>query len=255
MSRRPQVAPARVVRERACARPATLGAPVTLMLAALLAAVALALLGGCAPSGTGTGTRSGASSSAEATPIAQLAAVQVREYKGKKLSSIEDFRENSIKGPQVVDLSTYKLKLTGEVTTETTLSYAEVVALPTFQKAVTLNCVEGWSADILWRGVRLKDVINKAGVGSKANTVIFHCYDGYTTSLPLSFVLDRDILLANQMNGVYLPSERGFPFQVVAESKLGYKWAKWVTEIELSSDSNYRGYWEQRGYDNTADFR
>jgi len=161
MSRRPQVATPRVTLARtACARTAALEAPVVLMLAMLLAAVALAMLGGCSPSGIGTGAGNGdgASSSAEATPIAELAAVQVREYKGKKLSSIEDFRENSIKGPQVVDLSTYKLKITGEVTTETTLSYAEVVALPTFQKAVTLNCVEGWSADILWRGVRLKEI-------------------------------------------------------------------------------------------------
>jgi len=219
-------------------------------------AVALAafvlLLAGCSPSRGGSTTGSGAS--VDATPIADLAAVQVREYKGKKLSSIEDFRENSIKGPQFVDLSTYKLKITGEVETETTLSYADVVALPNAQKVVTLNCVEGWSVDILWRGVRLKDVINKAGVGPNANTVIFHCYDGYTTSLPLSFVLDRNLLLAYQMNGVNLPAERGFPFQVVAESKLGYKWAKWVTEIELSSDDTYKGYWEQRGYDNTANY-
>ncbi len=220
---------------------------------ALLGAALALALSGCSPAGGGSSN--GSAASVDATPIAELAAVQVREYKGKKLSSIEDFRENSIKGPQYVDLSTYKLKITGEVETETTMSYADVVALPNAQKAVTLNCVEGWSVDILWRGVRLTDVINKAGVGPDANTVIFHCYDGYTTSLPLSFVLDRDLLLAYQMNGVNLPAERGFPFQVVAESKLGYKWAKWVTEIELSSDPTYKGYWEQRGYDNTADFR
>lgn len=227
-------------------------------LAVVAAVSAVALIAACSPSGSGSGySSSGApgGSSAEATPIAQLAAVQVREYKGKKLSSIEDFRENSIKGPQVVDLSTYKLRLTGEVVTETALTFADVVMLPSAQKVVTLNCVEGWSVDILWRGVRLKDIINEAGIGPDANTVIFHCYDGYTTSLPLSYVLDRDILLAYQMNDVYLPAERGFPFQVVAESKLGYKWAKWVTGIELSSDPNYRGYWERRGYDNTADFR
>jgi len=68
-------------------------------------------------------------------------------------------------------------------------------------------------------------------------------------------VVDKNLLLAYEMNGVLLPSERGFPFQVVAEDKLGYKWAKWVTEIELSSDDGYRGYWEERGYDNKADVR
>ncbi len=56
------------------------------------------------------------------------------------------------------------------------------------------------------------------------------------------------------MNGVVLPPERGFPFQLVAEDKLGYKWAKWIDRIELSDNADYKGYWEQRGYDNDADF-
>jgi DMSO/TMAO reductase YedYZ molybdopterin-dependent catalytic subunit len=55
------------------------------------------------------------------------------------------------------------------------------------------------------------------------------------------------------MNGAPLLPERGFPLQVVAESKWGYKWVKWVTQIELSPDPNYRGYWEQRGYSNNGE--
>ena len=54
------------------------------------------------------------------------------------------------------------------------------------------------------------------------------------------------------MNGVTIPPERGFPFELVAESKLGYKWIKWITEIELSDDENYRGFWESRGYSDSA---
>jgi DMSO/TMAO reductase YedYZ molybdopterin-dependent catalytic subunit len=50
------------------------------------------------------------------------------------------------------------------------------------------------------------------------------------------------------MNGVTLPVDRGYPFQLVAEDKWGYKWIKWVTRIELSNDRSYRGYWESRGY-------
>lgn len=224
----------------------------SLAFAAVVLSVALAA---CAPSSPGTGETPSPSSSAEATPIAQLAAVQVREYEGKKLSSIEDFRENSIKGPQVVDVDAYRLTINGEVETETVMTYSEVVAFPTYEKNVVLHCVEGWSADILWRGVRLRDLIDEAGVKPSANTVIFHCYDGYSTSLPLDTVVSKNLLLAYQMNGVLLPSERGFPFEVVAEDKFGYKWAKWVTRIELSSDANYQGYWEQRGYDNEADVR
>ena len=50
-----------------------------------------------------------------------------------------------------------------------------------------------------------------------------------------------------------LRPERGFPFQLVAEQKWGYKWIKWITKIELSNDPNYKGYWESRGYNNNGD--
>jgi DMSO/TMAO reductase YedYZ molybdopterin-dependent catalytic subunit len=117
---------------------------------------------------------------------------------------------------------------------------------------VRLRCVEGWSVRILWEGILLKDLFDKAGVAAGANTVIFHGYDGYTTSLPLETVLDKDMIIAFKMNGVVLPNARGFPFQLVAEDKLGYKWCKWITRIELSDDADYRGYWEQRGFSNDA---
>ena len=55
------------------------------------------------------------------------------------------------------------------------------------------------------------------------------------------------------MNNVTIPPEYGFPFQLVAESKWGYKWIKWVTKIEVSNDTNYTGYWESRGYTNGGD--
>ena len=191
--------------------------------------------------------------SAESTMAAQLADVQVTEYRGQRLGSIEDFRENSIKGPQFVDRDSYLLTVTGLVDESLGLTYDETLSRPLFEKVVTLNCVEGWSVDILWEGVKLADLIDEAGVDDRANTVVFRCADGYSTSLPLQFVRERDILLAHKMNGVELPADRGFPFQVVAEDKWGYKWAKWVTSIELGDDPSFQGYWESRGYDNEAD--
>jgi len=223
---------------------------------ALTCAAALtsaALLGGCdlLPSLPGSSPRS--DGSVETTPIADLAAVQITEYQGKDLSSIEDFRENSIKGPQSVDIDTYRLEIRGLVESPTVLTYGEVVALPPVQKLVTLNCVEGWSVDIMWEGVRLTELLDRAGADPSASTIIFRCADGYSTSLPQKFVRDRDLILAYEMNGVILPSERGFPFQLVAEDKLGYKWAKWIEQIEVSDESDFRGYWESRGYDNDAE--
>ena len=132
-------------------------------------------------------------------------------------------------------------------------TYDDVVhGFQKYLKVVTLHCVEGWSVTILWKGFLLKDLLNEAGIDPNATVVIFHAYDGYSTSHPLSFLLDNDILIAYEMNGLALPPERGFPFQLVAESKFGYKWIKWITEIELSNDESFRGYWESRGFSNDA---
>ena len=179
---------------------------------------------------------------------------EIREYEGQDLSSIGDFRENSIKGPQHVNASTYRLTITGLVNKTVEHTYDDVInGFQKYQKIITLHCVEGWSVKILWEGFLLKDLLNEAEINPQAVVVIFYAYDGYSTSLPLDYILDNDILIAYKMNGVTLPPERGFPFQLVAESKYGYKWIKWITEIELSNNVNYKGYWESRGYPNDAD--
>jgi len=183
-----------------------------------------------------------------------LAPNEIREYEGVDLSSVNDFRENSIKGPQEIDMESYTLRITGLVANSTSYSYDEVVNQHQhYEKVVTLDCVEGWRVTILWEGLLVRDLLAEADPLANAEVVIFHAYDGYTSSLPIDYIMDNDILMAYKMNDVILPPERGFPFQLVAESKWGYKWIKWITEVELSDDANYRGYWESRGYSNSAD--
>jgi len=181
----------------------------------------------------------------------ELEAVEIKNYQGDKLGSITSFNENSIKGPQYVDISAYRLKITGLANTPMSYTYDDVVSKHrSYTKLLTINCVEGWSVKILWEGLQLKDLLDEANVKPEAKVVIFHAYDGYTTSLPLQYILDKNLLLAYKMNGVILPSERGYPFTLVAEDKWGYKWIKWVNEIELSDNTNYKGYWESAGYSN-----
>jgi len=211
----------------------------SLLLLFLLTAV---LLASCGTNGDVTGPSASA-----------LAATEVREYQGLDLSSITEFRENSILGPQNVDIDSYVLTVDGLVDKPIELTYNQVLKNTLYKKVVTLYCVEGWSVDILWEGVLLQDLLDQAGVRGEANTVIFYAADGYTTSLPLATILEKDMILAYKMNDVVLPVDRGFPFQLVAEDKLGYKWIKWVTRIELSDDEDYEGYWEQRGFTNEAD--
>lgn len=178
---------------------------------------------------------------------------EVRNYQGQNLSSISNVYENAIKGTQFINQTTYRLTVTGLVNKSLSLSYDDVVnGHQKYQKVVTLHCVEGWSATILWEGVLVKDLLQQAGVAAGAQVVIFTAADGYTTSLPLDYLSNNSILLAYKMNGLVIPPERGFPFQLVAESQFGYKWIKWVTAIEVSDNVNYRGYWESRGYRNNA---
>ena len=123
--------------------------------------------------------------------------------------------------------------------------------MPAHEKVTTLKCIDGWSVTYLWRGVLVKDLLARAGYDPGAKIVIFRCADGFSTSLSLDFLVGRDILLAYRMNGVVMAPERGFPFQVVAEDLLGYKWAKWVTSMEVSDNTSFTGYWESRGAENT----
>ncbi len=179
--------------------------------------------------------------------------VEVGNYEGQKFSSLEDFRENSIKGPQYIDKEDYNLEISGLVENPKMHSYDDVINnYQHYQQVVTLDCVEGWSVKIFWDGVLVRDIIKQSDPLPNATTVIFYAYDGYTTSFPLEYIMDNDIIMAYKMNNVTLPPERGFPFQLVAQSKWGYKWIKWITKIELSDNPDYKGYWEIRGYSNTG---
>ena len=188
--------------------------------------------------------------SAQEDPQEDPQQVEIQEYQGAKLGSVEDFRENSIKGVQEVDPKTYMLTVDGLVQTPSSFSYDELLAMDHTKKLVTLNCVEGWSVKALWEGIPLPALLGLVKPTANASTVIFHAADGYTTSLPLSVIEERNLIIADHINGIVLPPETGFPFQLVAEDKWGYKWIRWIVRIELSSDSDYQGFWESRGFNN-----
>jgi DMSO/TMAO reductase YedYZ molybdopterin-dependent catalytic subunit len=178
---------------------------------------------------------------------------EVREYQGENLSSLSNIYDNAIIGTQVINQSTYRLTVNGLVSNPKDYTYDQVLSgFQNYEKVVTIYCVEGWNAKILWQGVLVRDLLNQSGVYSNASVIIFHAADGYTTAMPVSYFYDHDILMAYKMNGLAIPPEKGFPFQLIAESKYGYKWIKWINQIELSDNVNYLGYWEIRGYSNDA---
>ena len=216
---------------------------------ALLAVLLVLTLSGCVQSPAQPKSATDGVSSATQTRYREG---EVTEYQGVRLDPAVGPRDNSIKGVQKVDIEGYTLSIDGLVDAPVSLTYDKVKALDAYERMITLNCVEGWNATVLWKGVLLEDLFKKAGVKPEAVTVIFGSVDGYTTSLPLETIVSKQLILAYGANGLDLPPEMGYPLIVVAEDKLGYKWARWVNRITLSEDANYKGYWEQRGYDNEA---
>src|SRR6056297_204823 len=103
---------------------------------------------------------------------------EIREYEGVRLDPAIGPRDNSIKGIQNVNIDKYRLKITGLVDKSIDLEYKDVLKLDDYKRKITLYCVEGWDATILWEGVLLKDILDLAGIDQEANTVIFHSVDG-----------------------------------------------------------------------------
>ena len=181
--------------------------------------------------------------------------IEATEFMGKKLTPISNQGNNALAGTQVIDRQSYRLVVDGAVENPLSLSYDDLLAYQQESKLMDLDCVEGWNFTAKWTGPSLSAIIDDAKVKPGAKIVIFHTADvpdGYT-SLDLSYIYEKNIIIALKLNDVTLPAERGFPFQVVAESKFGYKWAKWVTRIQISEEPAFRGYWESYGYNNNAD--
>lgn len=178
---------------------------------------------------------------------------EITMYNGTKLDPISDFQYEAINGIPDININNYTLTITGLVQNETVFTYDQIVNMnPHYLRIATLPCVEGWSVTALWEGVLVKDLLQRANYSQNAQVLIFYGADGYTTSLPLSYIVNNNIIIAYKVNGLPLPKSEGYPFQLVAEGKLGYKWAKWITKIEVSNDTSFLGYWESQGYSNDA---
>ena len=193
-----------------------------------------------------------------ATPTSSNATgeVEATSYNGVKLTPIKDQLNNALQGTQYIDRDAYRLTVDGLVNKPLSLTYDDLLAYPQEVRLNTLNCVEGWDFIAKWTGPTLDSIFNTAGLKPEGKIAIFYTTDdtqGGFTSLDLSYIHDNSIIIALKINDITLSAERGFPFQVVANSKFGYKWAKWVTEIEISDNTSFRGYWESAGYNNNAD--
>jgi DMSO/TMAO reductase YedYZ molybdopterin-dependent catalytic subunit len=186
---------------------------------------------------------------------------EVTQYQGQTLTPISTYIDYlnahpdvAIKGAQYINQSSYRLAITGLVNNPTNYSYSDIVNnFNSTQEVATLPCIEGWSVTLLWQGVPITDLLHSTGgVSRDANTIIFYASDGYSSSLPLDYIKQNNIMVAYKINNVTLTPQTGWPLFLVAKDQYGYKWVEWITEINVSSNSDYQGYWESRGYPNNA---
>jgi DMSO/TMAO reductase YedYZ molybdopterin-dependent catalytic subunit len=199
-------------------------------------------------------------STSQPTPTPSPFPGEVSQYQSQNLTPISVYIDYltahpdvAIAGTQYLNKATYHLAITGLVNNPVSYSYDEIVDnFNSTLEVATLPCVEGWSVTLLWQGVPINDILQHAVVSSDATTLIFVTSDGYSTSLPLNYVKQNNITIAYKMNNVTLTAQTGWPFFLVAKDQYGYKWIEWLTEIKVSNDSSYLGYWESRGYPNDA---
>lgn len=147
----------------------------------------------------------------------------------------------------------YRLRITGLVDEERTLTLAELRGLPATRMTKDFQCVTGWRVpDVAWVGVRLADLLDDVGVRPEATAVRFHSFDGtYAESLTLAQARRDDVLVAYEMLGAPVTREHGGPVRLYVAPMYGYKSLKWLEEIVLTAEVE-EGYWEQRGYDTDA---
>jgi len=151
--------------------------------------------------------------------------------------------------PSVTDPT---LDVHGAVETAVSLSIDELDALGAETQRQDFHCVTGWSRfDCEFHGVPFPTLADHVGVEADAAHVMFHAHDGYSTNLPLSACDRPEVLFAWALDGDPLPADHGGPLRVVTPHKYAYKGAKWVSDVEFLTEPE-RGYWEKRGYSNTA---
>jgi DMSO/TMAO reductase YedYZ molybdopterin-dependent catalytic subunit len=152
-----------------------------------------------------------------------------------------------------ISLEHWRLEITGAVETPKSFNWEEFNALPRFEDVSDFHCVTTWSKfDVRWSGVAFFTLAELVQPKPEAKHVLFASYDGYTTNVRLDDSIDDDVLIAMHYDGKPLTREHGGPARVIIPKLYAWKGAKFIRSIEFSAEDRL-GFWEVRGYSNTAD--
>jgi len=152
-----------------------------------------------------------------------------------------------------IPLAEWELSITGCIEQPTVWNWNALLEQPQVKLVSDFHCVTTWSTfDNEWEGVRFSDLVSVVKPKTEAAYVFFVSYDNYSTNLPLVTCLDEGVVLARTWNGQPLSVEHGGPLRMIVPKVYAWKGAKWVKEIRFM-ERDRLGYWENRGYSNTAD--
>jgi DMSO/TMAO reductase YedYZ molybdopterin-dependent catalytic subunit len=155
--------------------------------------------------------------------------------------------------PPVYSPHTWMLKVVGEVEHPLTLTWEQVLALPSITSISDFHCVTSWSRlDNRWEGVAFRTLAERVQPKPHAQYVIGEDDWGYTANLPLEVLLDDDVLLAYKHEGRKLEAVHGGPLRLVVPKRYGWKSVKWLRALYFR-EHDEPGFWEVRGYSNSAD--
>ncbi len=171
------------------------------------------------------------------------------------LPTTSKFRFYSVAGYNPdIPVPDYRLLVRGDVDDELDLGFDDLLARPMVGMTKDFQCVTGWRVpDVEWAGVRVADVLDEAGASPDATHVRFSSYDGiYTTTLSMEQARRDDVIVATKMLGDDVQREHGGPVRLYVAPMYGYKSLKWLAGMEVTSDPEPPGYWEERGYDTDA---
>src|SRR5215471_7442177 len=202
-------------------------------------------------------------------PLLRLGAGRVRHGTGifpsidglaTEVTSVSDFYDVSknVSDPDV-DVRRWQLQISGLVQNAVSLSYDQIRQLPFVEHYATLECISnevggGLIGNALWRGVRLRDLLEQAALKPGVFDIVLKAADGYTDSIPVERALADGTILAYEMNGYPLDQTHGFPLRLIVPGIYGMKNVKWITAIE-AVDFDFKGYWQKRGWDDRAEYK
>jgi len=170
-----------------------------------------------------------------------------------------------------VNLDSWRLKVDGEVAAPLTLTMEDLRKLPPVELVSVVECAgngrafyeppvpglqwgNGAVGNARWRGVRLADVLKRAGIKDSAKEILFDGADvplgtmpDFQRSIAVKKALDGNTILAYEMNGETLPVKHGFPLRVVAPGWASDSWVKWLTSIRVL-DKEADGFWMKGSY-------